>query len=290
MSGASVPAINALPPGVLELVFRHFPRRPLLRIVSLVCRRWRGTALRCVTELTLTEAHITNPIAQRTLDHLSGLLTIFYCARDIPSHTGRLVPPPSLTGLNFLSFDHAPPLDWLPLRRITAQRVVAVDAFFVLLQRSQSTLESLDFFTSSVQPESKSAQMQFETLASFDLPALKELTLRRGWASLALLPLLARHSTQLVTLTLQDKALVSRDREAIDRFISLPFPRLRCLNLYFFEGLRVAQLARLLSAAPQLRELSAVGSLHSPIFPAHSSPVSSPVTCASHSRSRKWVF
>lgn len=252
MSRATSAPINALPPSVLELVFEHFARRPLLLIVSLVCRHWRSTALRCVRHLRLTEVHLTSPVAQRTLDLLTGLQTITYEPREIPSHPGRLlVPSPSLTALNFIYFNHDPPLALPPLRRISGQHVV-VDYFTALLQRSQSTLESLDIFSVPSEAHAKS-------LASLHLPALTELSLRRGW-SRALLPLLTCHATQLTTLTIYDNALRRGlgGGTAADELVSLSFPRLRRLIVYH-ERLSAAQLTRLLTAAPQLIKLSVFG-------------------------------
>lgn len=72
-SAASAPTtapINALPPGLLELIFRRFHRRPLLLIVSLVCRHWRRAALRTVTKLSLSGTKIEQPLTHNILAQL----------------------------------------------------------------------------------------------------------------------------------------------------------------------------------------------------------------------------
>lgn len=96
------PPINALPPGLLELIVRRFEQRPLLWVVSLVCKQWRRASLASLTALTLNSARLSKPLALTTFAQCTGLksVTVRCDASSSPASLPQpLRCPPSLTHL-----------------------------------------------------------------------------------------------------------------------------------------------------------------------------------------------
>lgn len=208
----SVFEIDALPLDLLSGVLfrRFFERRPLLHLVSLVCKRWRRAALACITKLDLrTYEKLCSPIGAATLSQLTSL-TSASIAVAAPA-MGPFAPrplhfPPSLTRLRL----NVPPgsLDWLVvhphLRRLhlwLGQRQAPTGA---LLAHSRTTLEELTLEGNTEDEARKfvhvSSPLSPPTLRS--LPALNSLHVHHMWAFPSFSTFLKQHATQLISLGL----------------------------------------------------------------------------------------
>ena len=242
--------INALPRELLGVVFCHIDRRPLLHIVSLVCKHWRRAALSSITKLKLSYAKLSSPVGPATLAQLRLPSVSIKVKKSTLKEAIIREPltlhfPPSLTRLHLqLSERISEPLTWLvvpPLRQLHLDRVGAPQAA-ALLAHCGATLEVLTLETV--------AEDTFRALAPLSLPALNSLNLRDvSFASLG--PFLTRHATQLVSLGLYDVGGTSA------RIISsLPLTGLHSLALKLVQSFSADDAARAIRAAPNLTALT----------------------------------
>lgn len=137
-----------------------------------------------------------------------------------------------------------------PLRVLRVPHVEDLDLLRSVLGRSRSSLTSLHL------PSPFSEEL-FAYLASETLPALTKLTLTCVWYRPSPTAFVAKHASQLTSLDLtggMTNYFETPDRS--DALTALHFPRLRHLTLRDRILIPSGQLARLLSNAPQLTELS----------------------------------
>lgn len=251
----TIARINALPSGLLEMIFRYFQPRPLLFIVSLVCRRWRGAALRTVTYLNLTPFKLANPLARGLLANLSGLQTVDFWSKTPESPVEpALALPASVTSL-VLYARRATSLQCLVLPAVV--RALELNCVRVLPTLPPSlwlTLEKLSIGFGSIDRRDTA---QIAALQSAHLPSLHSLQLQEGWGA-ELLPLLRRHDTQLTDLNLSGCTGIRLMNKMDGNFGDLRLTRLHTLRL---EGgpnspFTAELVTTLLSRAPNLRALT----------------------------------
>lgn len=236
-------SIGILPSEVLEVIFKNFRKRPLIHVVSLVCRRWRRVALRLVTHLRLylhCGALLAQPLFAKT-PRLTSIALASSNEEDGPRH--KVAIPPTVTRLRNESgssylLKHA--LTLPPLKKL---RLASPGSSF-LFSHSLSTLQSLHM--SGVLSSALG-----ECLSYLHMPALTAITLGPLWGDGKLMPFLAQHASQLTKLKL---ACLNGSSDAL---VALPLTRLRGLSLTETD-LSAAQLERLLSAATNLGELKVV--------------------------------
>lgn len=163
--------INALPPGLLELVFRHFAHRNILSIVSRVCRHWRRAALRSIRHFSLNGGRLSDAVARPLLAQMTGLEYVLINSLTAPL-AEPLTLPPSVTslGLECVSAKTLESVVYPPLRVLRVPHVEDLDLLRAVLSRSRSSLTSLHL------PSPFSEEL-FAFLASETLPALTKLTI-----------------------------------------------------------------------------------------------------------------
>lgn len=174
-AASAVALINALPPGLLEMVFAYIARRPLLRIVALVCQHWARAALRSVTRLTLTNRHDRN-FFSRVLPRMTALRMVtlgfdlpFKPEEPSPDTPGGSLLPAHVTALR-LECSGA-----RVLQRFAKPPVQQLD---VLLPPLWLSLTSLSL---ALEPL-RAAKISVEALlAEAHLPALRTLKITHGW-------------------------------------------------------------------------------------------------------------
>lgn len=241
-----------LPHGVLEMVLANLKRRHLLSIISFVCKRWRRAALASVRKLTIRR-HV--PSVQSVLSQMKGL-TCVCIGPDCYGATSPLHLPSSVTDIVCKKLWASPDLfTFPPLRRIELQRGTA-EQFTALLAHSHASLATLVIDSSAY----GMAETVARALAHRSLPSLTDLTVAGAWHADDLPPFLARHASQLVSLSLFD---AFDDDAAVSAVTALPFPLLLSLSLRQRDPLArnsllsAAHLARLLNGAPHLTALTA---------------------------------
>lgn len=263
--------IHDLPLELLEATFRTFVPRHIIRILSLVCKRWRRASLRCLRHATLGDARLRDPIAPRLLLELSGLdsVTITVCRPEPLPFPFALSP--SITSLELhreaIRFAHDHIAAFTRLNRLRALSFGDARASYLLLAalltNSQASIDTLTlgFRYHDHAPTPPNYEPVPPAITALALPALTSLAVTTLWAEASFQPFMSRHAPQLTSLSLTTSPLsvtTHHDEGAISAAVSLPYARLRFLTLTHPVGLSTNYLTRLLRGAPQLEDLTAV--------------------------------
>lgn len=170
------PDISALPSELVELVIRQFSARR--HRASLVCKRWRRIALRCITELTLEERHLCDPNATAILAQVSSLTSLTIRAAPDPAPAGPMQLTRLVCSLRTLR---------LPLRTETTA---------LLLSHSSSSLVSLTI------DATQSSTSTLDAVMGHSLPSLSSLHLETEHCFGGAVALIAQHESKLISLGL----------------------------------------------------------------------------------------
>lgn len=270
-SGQSGPrTIHDLPLELLEATFRTFVERHIIRILSVVCKRWRRASLRCLRRATLGDAHLRDPVAPRLLLELSGLDSVTITARLPDPLPFPFALSPSVTSLELhrdaIRFAHDHIDAFARLNTLTALSFGHAGASYpllaALLANSQSSINTLTLgFKYHDHPTPPNYEPVPPAVTALALPALTSLNVTTLWAEASFLPFMSRHAPQLVVLSLATvpRILIPHiDDVAITAAVSLPYARLRSLTLNHPALLSPQRFLLLVQSAPQLEELTAV--------------------------------
>lgn len=196
----------SLPLDVLRLIFRLIPVHPRVRVISLVCKRWRTLVLSSVTRARRFSPAVRWFRLFPALEHLD-ITTRAMASRPLP------------LSLRSLAFYAEPDYDHLPhLLALTALTAVSLHTRWRSAQRLllhiRTSLTSLHILTDDL-----GKPRVARGIAELFYPRLTDLSIPY---SVALAPLLERHASSLTRLSVKDS----------DNFATVVrFPRVTYLHL-----------------------------------------------------------
>lgn len=245
-----------LPSELFNLIISYVSIGPRVRVLSLVCKRWRAFVYRSITELRQT--HLPTVGLDAVLPRLPSLHTLHLTSNlraaspQFPTALRSLHLPEFMTMC--LARDH---LHFPHLTDLSIYCVCACLSTFVAVVATSLTSLSIDFSSSSSRVH---VEAMSKTLSDAPLTSLRSLRLAmkgevRSWIIDSLNALLTRTASQLECLTLVDYSMSSH-RSA--RFC-LPdvMPELHTLHLGLSNSYH-DDLAALINSRPALASLSLV--------------------------------